>query len=631
MQAYALARPSVRFSLKIVKAKSEKGNWIYAPKLESGIEDACAKVVGKDCASQCRFSSLEHDSITMQAFLPRTDATASNISNAGHFLSVDYRPVSAARGFLRLVLDTIRGRLKASNADFADVKDPFVYMNIVCPRGSYDVNIEPLKDDVLFEDTVKVLEAVEKLLDTFYPAPATLNTSSSTVPGGTVQDESIRIFEDEDTENASDYQPAKRQRIQKPNMDDAPEDLDDSSMPRQDQDKTSPPHHEDAVVESAIQATNPFVIAKMNARMSPRKPPMSPAPPTNTHEPLHETSPSRMNTPNESRSLASPSYGPWDLPTPENSSPLRKHPQKQLLNRKAGLGFTLPQALGNTDHDMINLSDRESEPSPQKLRLQMRATDSMPPRQLALRPFLPDEISPTLSTPSDLPPYVSHQIKTGQPSHSKPSLLSPTKRAPEPKARIPDRAPNNVNPPPWRQNHTHNSFNRTIPANPAANRVNPPFKRPKRLQQPQQAPTIPQRPHRPPLPSQSPNHQPHASTLSKTLNPHIRTLPTPPSPSHTSTTSPPLHDLSTDVPTPIDESLPLEGPLYHLQNLVVPLRLTLQKLEELVDALYKVLGHRSDFDELLSGATAIETAEEEEVQAWREKVLEWVGEYSRDI
>lgn len=41
------------------------------------------------------------------------------------------------------------------------VIDPFLYMNILCPRGSYDANVEPAKDDVLFSDAKFVLELVE--------------------------------------------------------------------------------------------------------------------------------------------------------------------------------------------------------------------------------------------------------------------------------------------------------------------------------------------------------------------------------------------------------------------------------------------------------------------------------------
>ena len=41
-------------------------------------------------------------------------------------------------------------------------------MNIVCPVGSYDANIEPAKDDVLFADSTKLITAIESFLKDAY-------------------------------------------------------------------------------------------------------------------------------------------------------------------------------------------------------------------------------------------------------------------------------------------------------------------------------------------------------------------------------------------------------------------------------------------------------------------------------
>jgi DNA mismatch repair ATPase MutL len=53
LQSYALARPTIRFSLKVVKAKSDAPNWVYAPTLKSTIADAALKAAGQDVGSQC--------------------------------------------------------------------------------------------------------------------------------------------------------------------------------------------------------------------------------------------------------------------------------------------------------------------------------------------------------------------------------------------------------------------------------------------------------------------------------------------------------------------------------------------------------------------------------------------------
>lgn len=55
LQTYSMARSSVRFSLKILKAKNEKGNWTYAPKPNASITDAATKVFGKRLSDQCQW------------------------------------------------------------------------------------------------------------------------------------------------------------------------------------------------------------------------------------------------------------------------------------------------------------------------------------------------------------------------------------------------------------------------------------------------------------------------------------------------------------------------------------------------------------------------------------------------
>ncbi|KAL9579343.1 MAG: hypothetical protein Q9203_006735 [Teloschistes exilis] len=53
LQAYALARPSARLALKVLKAKNDKDNWTYAPKHEASVSDAAVKIIGKKATDQC--------------------------------------------------------------------------------------------------------------------------------------------------------------------------------------------------------------------------------------------------------------------------------------------------------------------------------------------------------------------------------------------------------------------------------------------------------------------------------------------------------------------------------------------------------------------------------------------------
>lgn len=52
--------------------------------------------------------------------------------------------------------------------NFHDCKDPFLYLHIICPSGSYDVNVEPAKDDVLFADADFVIAKLERFLSSIY-------------------------------------------------------------------------------------------------------------------------------------------------------------------------------------------------------------------------------------------------------------------------------------------------------------------------------------------------------------------------------------------------------------------------------------------------------------------------------
>ncbi|GIZ43298.1 hypothetical protein CKM354_000653000 [Cercospora kikuchii] len=169
LQAYAFARPRVRLALKVLKAKNNKGDWIYAPKPGGNAEDAAFKVVGAACASQCIWSILEDGGFTLQAFLPRVDADASKIIGIGAYISVDARPVSTSRGIFKQIVKIFRDALKRVAPDFADIKDPFLYLELSCPRGSYDANLEPAKDDLLFEDSSLILDVARKLFFAAYP------------------------------------------------------------------------------------------------------------------------------------------------------------------------------------------------------------------------------------------------------------------------------------------------------------------------------------------------------------------------------------------------------------------------------------------------------------------------------
>lgn len=166
-----MARPNIRFSLRVLKAKTATGNFIYAPKAgASSVQDAALKIFGNNCTSQCSWHVLQSHSFELQAFCPTPEAVSAKISNIGQLLSVDSRPMTTSRGTMKQIISLFKEKLKKSNASFDSIKDPFLCLNIVCPTASYDPNIEPRKDDVLFDDSSKVIAAVSELFTAIHPA-----------------------------------------------------------------------------------------------------------------------------------------------------------------------------------------------------------------------------------------------------------------------------------------------------------------------------------------------------------------------------------------------------------------------------------------------------------------------------
>ncbi|OJI97918.1 hypothetical protein ASPVEDRAFT_24834 [Aspergillus versicolor CBS 583.65] len=184
IQAYAMARPSTRLSLKIIKAKNDSGNWMYAPGKESTLIDAALKVAGRDVASSCITkewpgshsnnceSSRDVDpDIKLAALLPNLGSDFTRFNNMGQYVSIDGRPISPGRGVAQSIVKLYRSYLHsaASRGGLSPtITDPFLCVHVLCPDGTYDVNIEPLKDDVLFENQPAILSLFESLLQDVY-------------------------------------------------------------------------------------------------------------------------------------------------------------------------------------------------------------------------------------------------------------------------------------------------------------------------------------------------------------------------------------------------------------------------------------------------------------------------------
>lgn len=209
---YAYARPSVRFALKVLQANSERANWSYGPSIgPATLQDATAKIAGQEVAAQCELRSADFQQTVLQSAaqdfysidaiivkpdagmcstmsvsaLSNSPAEPSKIHNIGHYVSIDGRPVNPARGVIKDIVKLYKSfyRATCSHADRrASNIDPFLCMHIRCPPGSYDVNIEPTKDDVLFSEPSKVKVLVERLFTDYYGDPGSATPNRSRPP-----------------------------------------------------------------------------------------------------------------------------------------------------------------------------------------------------------------------------------------------------------------------------------------------------------------------------------------------------------------------------------------------------------------------------------------------------------------
>lgn len=211
LHSYAIARPGIRLSVKVLKGKDQKFNWTYAPKPDATMSDAALQVVGSDAVAQCftknavsenpiesiEIHSSEASQVTEQSsrrgnvsvrmLLPkenggkclirdtrilltkRTDF--SRIATGGQYISIDRRPLSTDRGTPKEIIKLFKSYLQSGfkrSAHRPPLSNPLLCVHMSCPRGSYDVNIEPAKDDVLLTDSGTISELAEEIFKAEY-------------------------------------------------------------------------------------------------------------------------------------------------------------------------------------------------------------------------------------------------------------------------------------------------------------------------------------------------------------------------------------------------------------------------------------------------------------------------------
>lgn len=257
---------------------------MYAPKSNANVEDAALKIVGKECALQCDWTALELDGFEMHAFMPKPTAVGAKIANHGAFIAVDSRPVSSTRGTLKKIAVAVRDRLRKANTALATIKDPFFCLNIICPVDSYDPNIEPAKDNVIFGDEAFILTMIDRLLVSYYPD--NINVAG---PGDNLEDVAMTppsqnpevpespsrprtpfsVHENVPAEGLEAYERATQS--QPPRWRSIMYGIDEEDLEfLQDNVPDMSEEEEDGRRDAAI--SNPWTIARMNAPIKPKKP-----------------------------------------------------------------------------------------------------------------------------------------------------------------------------------------------------------------------------------------------------------------------------------------------------------------------------------------------------------------------
>ncbi|KAL7269817.1 hypothetical protein RUND412_007500 [Rhizina undulata] len=186
LQTYYLSHPSCRLSLRILASAQKSGvkgrdeNIIYAP--SKSIPEAVRKAIGKDVPAACEWIDTAEDQtgegetearLKIEAFLPKSQVDPAVICKKlqyTHFVFVNGRPVSCSRGPLKQILQLYKAYLRSTLPEntAGSLTDPFIYLNICPPRGTYDPNVEPAKDDILFDDAEGVVRAVEAVFKRVY-------------------------------------------------------------------------------------------------------------------------------------------------------------------------------------------------------------------------------------------------------------------------------------------------------------------------------------------------------------------------------------------------------------------------------------------------------------------------------
>ncbi|EWC45272.1 hypothetical protein DRE_05999 [Drechslerella stenobrocha 248] len=206
--SYYLTHPETRFQFKLVappqanKGKKKidtKFDIIYAA--SSTKEQAVIKAFGAESSRNGQWVKHgdEASEAGVEIFCVKPDADSASVSKKGVCLAYQNRPLSItrSRGLAHSIYGAYKKRVKAAFAarSAAAPTEPFLFLNIVSSVGKVDVNIEPAKDDVLFENTEKMMSYLEDCFEHVYSdAAGDKQSGDDTIRGNTNGSEMAEEF-----------------------------------------------------------------------------------------------------------------------------------------------------------------------------------------------------------------------------------------------------------------------------------------------------------------------------------------------------------------------------------------------------------------------------------------------------
>ncbi|KAF5022232.1 hypothetical protein F66182_5717 [Fusarium sp. NRRL 66182] len=193
LDSYALALPHLKLSFRVPGDSYQP--WLYTPRSSSTTREAITQVFGHTFVTQLievsttnndgSSTTEESQGMVLTAFLPRPGCDTKVIKGNGAFISVDSRPLSSLRGtgkkLVAIFKSSISGVLGSPETSRAP-SNPFMRLSISCEPGSYDPNVSPLKDEVLFRDEPTLLSCFQDLCNSVYKVSASKGPKHKLIP-----------------------------------------------------------------------------------------------------------------------------------------------------------------------------------------------------------------------------------------------------------------------------------------------------------------------------------------------------------------------------------------------------------------------------------------------------------------